>query len=284
MDVFKSNNIRDDYEDESWNLARFGRPLYFSYLQSCDNNSQAIDKLKNLLKRKLLDGANSFESSKQEISSLAILSSVIGLDMSPQSQLASELVASHMATCLSVSEDRERLIIAYPSEPLLSEVALEFMSDSMLPKILGLFSTSLKKGLVEPGPRGELVARIILAVVAHKLSIDGSENTVQKFLTELYRNDSLPENLNNFARNFIEGTVAFTHFNVVNYVPDKDDLEKFYMRRCAFVMKRNHPGADICVPVRLTDGKYSIIIIQIKNIDTTSTKFYKDKEKKFFES
>ena len=69
--------------------------------------------------------------------------------------------------------------------------------------------------------------KIILAVVAHKPSINRSENTVQKFLTELYRNYSLPENLNNFAKSFIDRTVAFMHFNVVNYVPDKDNLENF---------------------------------------------------------
>ncbi|CAG8625536.1 14490_t:CDS:2 [Funneliformis mosseae] len=243
-DVFEDNV----YEDESWNLAKI------------------------FLGERLLGGANNFESSTREISSLAILSSVIGLDISPQSQLASELVASHMATCLFVSEDRERLIIAYPSEPLLSEVAFEFMSDSMLPKILWLFSTLLKKGLVDPGPQGEIVSRIILAVVAHKLRTDGPENTVQKFLTELYHNESVPENLDGFSKEFINGTVAFTHFNVVDYVLDYDDLEMTYMRRCAFIMKRNHPGADICIPVRLTTGKYSIIIIQIKNIDTTSIK------------
>src|ERR1051325_2883433 len=161
MDTFKSSSIQssvplNDHDNESWSLAKLGRPLYMSYLQSCIDDPQAIHKLKNLLRRKLFGGVDRFEDSKQENSSLAILSSVIGLDMSPQSQLASELVASHMATCLSVSEDRERLIIAYPSEPLLSEVALEFMSDLTLPKILRLFSTSLKKGLVEPGPRGEL--------------------------------------------------------------------------------------------------------------------------------
>ncbi|GBB88042.1 hypothetical protein RclHR1_14590004 [Rhizophagus clarus] len=115
MDVFASNN----YEDEYWNLAKFGRPLYISYLQSCKDDTEAINKLKNLLERKLLGGANNFEESRQDISSLAILSSIIGLGMSPQSQLASELVASHMATCVSVSEDRERLIITYPTEPIL---------------------------------------------------------------------------------------------------------------------------------------------------------------------
>ncbi|CAI2196471.1 1713_t:CDS:1, partial [Funneliformis geosporum] len=266
MDVFESNT----YKDESWNLAKFGRPLYISYLQSCDDDPEAIDKLKNLLERKLLGGANNFEESQQDISSLAILSSIIGLDMSPQSQLASELVASHMTTCVSVSEDRERLIIAFPSEPLLSDVALNFISDSILSKILKQFNALLKKGLVEPGPRGEIVSRIILAIVAYKLKT-GTDNSVQKFLEELYHEDSMLD-LDGFSDEFTNGTVSFTHFNAIEYVPAKKDLKRFYSRRCAFIMKRNHPGADICIPVKLaTDtDKYSLIIIQIKNIDTTS--------------
>ena len=277
MDAFKSSSIQssvtfDDHDSESWSLAKFGRPLYMSYLQSCTDDPQAIYNLKNLLRRKLFGGVDRFEDSKQENSSLAIISSVIGLDMSPQSQLASELVASHMATCLAVSEDRERLIIAYPSEPLLSEVALEFMSGSTLPRILKLFGASLKKGIVEPGPRGEIVSRIILVVVASKLRMDGPEQKVQKFLTELYHQDSLPNNLNNFSKEFLNGTVSFTHFNVASYVPDKEDIRRFYTERCGIIMKRNFPGADICIPVLLTPERYSMIIIQIKNIDATSPK------------
>ena len=61
---------------------------------------------------------------------------MVGFDISSQSQLASELVASHIATCLFVSEDREQLIIAYPSESLLSEIALEFILSLILFKIL----------------------------------------------------------------------------------------------------------------------------------------------------
>jgi hypothetical protein len=272
MDVFGSNN----YNNEYWELAKFGRPLYISYLQSCEGDPQdAVDKLKNLIRRKLLGGANRFDESKKEISTLAILSSTVGIDMSIQSQLASELVASHMATCLSVSEDREQLIIAYPSEPLLSEVAIEFMSDSMLPKILNWFSVILKKGIVEPGPRGELVGRIILTIAAYKLKVNRTEKSVRNFLAELYHESSLP-NLDDFSNEFLNGTVVFTHFNVIDYVPAKKDLELFYMRRCAFIMKRNQPGVDICIPVKLTTNKYSIIMIQIKNINTTSTKSDKD--------
>ncbi|RIA83562.1 hypothetical protein C1645_833638 [Glomus cerebriforme] len=69
-------------------------------------------------------------------------------------------------------EDRERLIIAYSSEPLLSEIALD---------------------LVKPRPRGELVIQIILAVVIHKLKRNKPKNTVRKFLKELYHHDSLPK-------------------------------------------------------------------------------------------
>src|ERR1044071_7815326 len=76
MDAFKSSDVCDN---ESWSLAKFGRPLYMSYLQSCNDNPQAIYNLKNLLRRKLFGGVDRFEDSKQENSSLAIISSVIGL-------------------------------------------------------------------------------------------------------------------------------------------------------------------------------------------------------------
>ncbi|CAG8517317.1 1923_t:CDS:1 [Funneliformis mosseae] len=225
----------------------------------------------NLLKRKLLGGANNFENSRKGITSLAILSSVVGLDMSPQSKFASELVASHMATCLAVSEDRERLIVVYPSEPLLSEAAFELMSASTLSQILTQFNILLKKGIVEPGPRGEIVARIILVLVAYRLRAQRAENSVKAFLNELYKEGSMPD-LRDAKQEFIEGTVAFIHFNAIEYVPTKKTLEEFYIRRCAFIMKRNHPGADICIPVKLVTGGYSIIIIQIKNINSSSVK------------
>lgn len=266
MDVFNSDN----FDDERMNLAKYGRPLYMSYLQSCLNDPQAINNLMNLLKRKLLGGAHNFENSQKDITSLAILSSVIGLDMSPQSQLASELVASHMATCLAVSKDRERLIVIYPSEPLLSEAALELISPSTLPQILKQFNILLKKGLVEPGPRGEIVARIILILVTHRLREQNTESSVAKFLRELYNDSSCPD-LSEVSQELLNGTVAFTHFNTIDYTPAKKNLNQFYMRRCAFIMKRNHPGADICIPIKLSSGEYSVILIQIKNISSQRT-------------
>jgi len=49
MDVFHDNKYNNS-ENERINLAKYSRPLYMSYLQSCPDDSQAINNLMNLLK------------------------------------------------------------------------------------------------------------------------------------------------------------------------------------------------------------------------------------------
>ena len=46
------------------------------------------------------------------------------LEVVPTNPLGGDLVASHMATLIGVSEDRTAFFIRYPSEPILAEVAL----------------------------------------------------------------------------------------------------------------------------------------------------------------
>ena len=91
--------------------------------------------------------------------SIAIVSLLACLEISSQPMLASDIVASHMAMCYVISEDRENLLVGYPSEPLLAEAGF-FLIDHKdnLVKVLKTFNDSLKKGIVEPGPHGELVA------------------------------------------------------------------------------------------------------------------------------
>jgi hypothetical protein len=58
-----------------------------------------------------------------------------------------------MATCLAISEDRERLLVRYPSEPLLAEAALSAIADEeILVNVLQMFNEMLKKGFVDAGP------------------------------------------------------------------------------------------------------------------------------------
>src|SRR5437660_9282898 len=85
------------------------------------------------------------------------------VDISPQSQLEYLLTSSHMATCIGISSDRERILTTYPSEPILSEAAFWIIeSDETLVKILQLFAEILKNGFVDAGQRGEVVGRLIL--------------------------------------------------------------------------------------------------------------------------
>ena len=67
-----------------------------------------------------------------------------------------------MATCITVSWDKERLLVRYPSEPLLAEAALSAITNiDTLVCVLRKFNKMLKKGFVEASPRGEVVARIL---------------------------------------------------------------------------------------------------------------------------
>ncbi|KAG9301472.1 hypothetical protein G9A89_006569 [Geosiphon pyriformis] len=64
---------------------------------------------------------------------------------------------------------------------------------------------------------------------------------------------------------FEGATVAFTHFIPIIYVPEICSLKKYYQRRCAVILKRNNPGADIMIPVKLAEDRYSYILVQVKN-------------------
>ncbi|CAJ0878867.1 16387_t:CDS:2 [Entrophospora sp. SA101] len=101
----------------------FGRPLWGS------NLTKPIEYIFN-------DEENRFAVS------LAILSCLVSLDISTQSQLTHLLVGSYMGTCIGVSKSRENIL------------TIRFVLDRL--------ETSLKNGLVEAGHRGELVAHLIL--------------------------------------------------------------------------------------------------------------------------
>jgi hypothetical protein len=63
-------------------------------------------------------------------------------------------------------------------------------------------------------------------------------------------------------------------------VPEKHFLKEYYQRRCAVILKRNNPGADIMIPVKLSEDRYSYILIQVKNY----TSSYRSSDKDYPES
>ncbi|CAG8526140.1 6323_t:CDS:2 [Funneliformis caledonium] len=163
MDVFQQSEIPLDITDpedrEMFALIRLRRPLGYSYLESNKKNPRHLRNLIEHFKIKLLGEVDDLTRADITRANIAIVSLLACLEISSQLTLASDLIASHAAICYAISEDRENLLVGYSSEPLLAEVGFFLIEDKgNLVKVLKTFNDSLKKGIVEPGPREEFVA------------------------------------------------------------------------------------------------------------------------------
>lgn len=135
-------------------LYRYGRPLWGAQLDAVieDLLDTQLSNLVVLAKEKLVGGGNRLSSlNKQNLNetiAIAILGPRIGLDVSPQSQLASELVASHMRSCAFISSDRQSLITMFPIEPILSEASAQliYVHNISLVSIIEKLISSVRNG------------------------------------------------------------------------------------------------------------------------------------------
>jgi len=75
---------------------------------------------------------------------LAILCSV---NISPSVYFSSNLIASHLSTCLAISQDKTKVLACYPSKPIITEAAYELLNNdvSNLELILVLIRQKLQK-------------------------------------------------------------------------------------------------------------------------------------------
>jgi len=76
-----------------------------------------------------------------------------------------------MGTLVAIDKEQKRLLVTYPSEPVLSEAALEVLSEGnseleILRQLDGAFQSG---GILEAGCQGELVARLLLLSAWHHL-------------------------------------------------------------------------------------------------------------------
>src|SRR5947207_13524039 len=83
-------------------------------------------KVKLLVKAKLQGGTNNITDNEgKNLTSIAVLASFCSVDITPSVDFASNLIASHLGTCLSISQDRTKALVCYPSEPLVTEARSE---------------------------------------------------------------------------------------------------------------------------------------------------------------
>ncbi|KAG9301730.1 hypothetical protein G9A89_003275 [Geosiphon pyriformis] len=232
-----------------------GRALWTALLKSGLSIGRAVETAK----RKLLGGTvttnlQSILSTAKTVDeqlamAIAIMSVLISVDISPQPHLSHLLVSSHMATCISIKEDRSQMLVMYPSEPILAEAAFRLIdSDATLVKVLQLFATSFQCEFVDAGYRGELVARLIL-IIAWRKCVQKSWGKDRLYTREL----SLKEFLS----------------ALFEYTPDSGLLARLFRRGAAAILKFNQLGVDLLIPLKRRNAQFTYVTISVKNRDVS---------------
>ncbi|CAI2187116.1 7169_t:CDS:2 [Funneliformis geosporum] len=140
---------------------RYGRPLWGGLLKVKDS---IIDKciltpegILEIAKSKLIGGLDldDWILRKKEIEKLSVLESIailgprLCIDVVPQTELASELVASYMSLCYYISDTRESVMTYYPSDPVIAEASAHLMNSNNginLQLLIGTLISALREG------------------------------------------------------------------------------------------------------------------------------------------
>lgn len=267
-----------------------GRPcwkaLKDAYLKGSGAEASEIkawEDVKVLVKAKLQGGSNDLIDGDEEtknLTSLAILASLCSVDISPSVHFSSNLIASHLGTCLAISQDKTKVLACYPPEPIITEAAYELLNND----VLNCIAQTLGQGIVESGKRGELAGELILVLtrqrlqkrnkIAKKTSFFAGEIKLTNFLDELL-NNNITLDKNNAEHNYLKNaSISFTRFVTISTIPIYNDLMKGYQTGVAFNLKRNQQGADFLIPLCIennNNNEYSSWIIQIKNHNLKNT-------------
>mmetsp|Transcript_15629 Transcript_15629/g.35852 ORF Transcript_15629/g.35852 Transcript_15629/m.35852 type:complete len:826 (-) Transcript_15629:74-2551(-) len=126
---------------------------------------------------------------KEEI--LAVLSVRLCLSISPTSWYVPSLVACHMGTALSISEDRMSMVVTYPSEPVLAVGAKMFMKNQEnIGRMISALQDFLTHGAVDRGYKGELIVRLLMTLAMDKAmgSTGVKEVRLKDYLVHFNRN------------------------------------------------------------------------------------------------
>ncbi|KIL68577.1 hypothetical protein M378DRAFT_22060 [Amanita muscaria Koide BX008] len=283
-------------------LANFGRPLFWSLLESGGNEEDVLrfakDKLAPL-NSELVFSSRGQRDKLPTYSETAIIDLLLMLDYNPDHKnvqdLQKELVASHMRTCISIPADREYMHSCYPSEPFLAEAAMAKLTQMLHPKtgvsslVIDTVNAHFSQGLLHSGDLGELAARMLLMDAYMSACNNGGSGEqviyskgckLTDFWQSLFREfnivlEAKPDNVFDgptLQDAFKDAVVRFTHFGkfVDDTATSRDAAHAAFFRSMAIVCHDTQESVDIIVPVlSTTDGMVcphviTAILIQIK--------------------
>lgn len=220
---------------------------------------------------------------------MALLGCRLALNFHAFASFIPELCSSHMAACLHVFENTDRILGSYPSEPVLADASAMISQNHLQFKIsilLKYLRNEIREGVVEAGYRGELVAKILLLLARDSAVIVSKGNapvhsfvqmtSVYNYLVSLCGKANIDSNFehlteDDFGKRFLNGGVVyFTHFAYVTYTPSRETMGQFFNRGAAIFCKRNQVGIDLIIPVKMVDGEWSFILVTVKNYASKS--------------
>ncbi|EFJ05164.1 hypothetical protein SELMODRAFT_431787 [Selaginella moellendorffii] len=159
-------------------LVAYGRPLWQALLKAKGDPQEVL----TLAVDKLLGGANSLSKFVEqgfmlEEAPLAILGCRVCLDINPQARVVSGLVARHLLSVVSISDDREHVWTDWAVEPVVAAAAAMALRAGRKRTGWQYCLEKLEDGLmrgwvVDRGYRGELVARVLLLLAVDSLQKD----------------------------------------------------------------------------------------------------------------
>jgi hypothetical protein len=271
--------------DGSLKMENYGRPLWKRYaeeLRQFDKNPNKIyPDIQKFARVKLLKNEiaelHQMSVDKKKVASLACLACRASIFVSPGRRLAGELVGGHMGVCCHVYEEREAMIVGYPSEPVLADASAAVLKAQSLmgwKTALPELHRAIETAEVDTGKVGELVQRIIflLAIDCANQTNDGKV-TAQSFLETLVGEDAIPKNIPNLKEIFVD----FNHFVQLSMVAEESKCVECIQRKAAVACKVGQKGIDQEIYLVDKDGNHAgTLVSQTKNCTTKYDAEYPD--------
>ncbi|EFJ17389.1 hypothetical protein SELMODRAFT_420986 [Selaginella moellendorffii] len=160
-------------------LCGYGRPLWQALVKA----SASADDVLLLAVDKLLGGTGSFNKCMLESGGLsheaclATLGCRVCIDINPHATIITDMVASHLLSVMSISDDRTLVWTDWATEPLVAAAAARVLRaqgkvGTGWKECLEALVTGMKRGWVDRGYRGELVAQVLLLLAVDSLDRD----------------------------------------------------------------------------------------------------------------
>jgi len=286
-------------------LIQLGRPLWAALYESMLNTWASQTAIQKFAQVKLMCGCDDWEwvpESEHPLVSVAVLSSLVTIRVR-DSSMACSLIAGYMGTCTAISKDREKIIVHYPSEPILAQAALNLLWKNFN-TFLNHLCNLIQWGSVDRGYPGEIVCQLVLLLAIHSdplskpLSPDstptptptsfrldsdlGKQISLMQYLSHLLPQLLLDRMTLSLPISLLEGTVGFNHFIQLEYsLPKEQDrmktlLKQLHHRYAAASVPHNEADTDVVIPVHLQNGRFMCLMVQVKNQNSFDNRTLKE--------